>query len=66
MDLFDHLDAVVRVVPPWALWTEVAIGLVGLVAAYEQLRIRRTPVGLVVLGTGCLVYGALGLAVRYG
>lgn len=65
MDAMDHLCAVVRVVPTWALWTEVAIGLVGLVAAYEQARIRRKPIGLVVLGAGCLAYGMLGLTVRY-
>jgi hypothetical protein len=60
MDLAD----LVRQVPPWALWLEVGLGWMGLLAVIERLRQGRTPVVLAFLGASCLAFGCCGLVLR--
>lgn len=59
-----ELTDLVRQVPPWALWGEVGVGWIGLVAVVERLRMGRTPLLLTLFGASCLAFGAGGLALQ--
>lgn len=62
---FAGVCAFVQGVPAWALWVEVALGLLAVISARQVRRVRgRTPVLLALLGLACLGYGALGLVGR--
>jgi hypothetical protein len=58
------LTDIVRQVPPWALWLELGLGWMGMLAVLERLRMGRAPVLLTLLGASCMAFGACGLALR--
>ena len=59
-----ELADLVRQVPPWALWLEMGLGWIGLLAVAERVHQGRTPVPLTALVAACVAFGGCGLLLR--